>query len=76
MKASERLEEILDRAFDGPLPSIMVGLADGANGKVDIIARMAYIAGIKRALEIVNEYEQKGGVRDGNTKTNSSRDSK
>ena len=39
------------------MPMMLVGIADGAHGKIEVIARMAYIAGIKRALEIVREEE-------------------
>ena len=56
-KKQKRLSDLLDRAVDGPLPMMLVGIADGANGKIEVIARMAYIAGIKRALEIVREEE-------------------
>jgi hypothetical protein len=34
------------------------GIGISQRGKLELFARMAYIAGIKRALEIVEEYER------------------
>lgn len=58
MGPSDRLKTVLDAALDGPMPKALVGIADSANGRVELIARFAYIAGMKRALEIIDEYDQ------------------
>jgi hypothetical protein len=56
-KNSKRLKDILSRVIDGPMPSALIGIADGANGKIEVIARLAYIAGIKRAIDIIEKEE-------------------
>jgi hypothetical protein len=58
MSSSEKIKLIIDAALDGPLPKALVGIGDTANGKLDVIVRFAYIAGMKRALEIIEDYEQ------------------
>jgi hypothetical protein len=38
----------------------MRGIGISQRGKVELFARLAYISGIKRALEIVEEFELEG----------------
>lgn len=66
-KKQKRLDDLLSRAVDGPLPMMLVGIADGSNGKIEVIARMAYVAGIKRALEIVCEEEARDDAQTKNS---------
>lgn len=66
-RKQKRLSDLLDRAVDGPLPMMLLGIADGSNGKIEVIARMAYIAGIKRALEIVREEEARDDTQTKNS---------
>lgn len=56
-KNNKKLKDILSRAIDGPMPAALVGIGDGANGKIEVIARLAYIAGIKRAIDIIEKEE-------------------
>lgn len=58
MSPADKIKIIIDAALDGPLPKALVGIGDTANGKLDVIVRFAYIAGMKRALEIIEDYEQ------------------
>lgn len=58
MTAKERLSDLLRNALTGDVTPILRGIGISQRGKLELFARMAYIAGIKRALEIVEEYER------------------
>ena len=58
MKASDKLRQILEHATTGDVTPMMRGIGISQRGKVELFARLAYISGIKRALEIVEEFEQ------------------
>jgi len=60
MKASDRLRQILEHATTGDVTPMMRGIGISQRGKVELFARLAYISGIKRALEIVEEFELEG----------------
>ena len=60
MKASDRLRQILDQATTGDVTPMMRGIGISQRGKVELFARLAYISGIKRALEIVEDFEMEG----------------
>ncbi|CAB4149318.1 hypothetical protein UFOVP529_96 [uncultured Caudovirales phage] len=67
MSASDKLKEILSNALSGDLTPMMRGIGISQRGKVEMFSRLAYIAGIKRAIEIVEEYEKE--QQDGNRKS-------
>ena len=51
-----RLRSLLATAASGDITPVMRGIGISQRGKVELFSRLAYIAGIKRALEIVEEY--------------------
>ena len=67
MSASDKLKEILSNALSGDLTPMMRGIGISQRGKVEMFSRLAYIAGIKRAIESVEEYEKE--QQDGNRKS-------
>lgn len=67
MSASNKLKEILSIALSGDLTPMMRGIGISQRGKVEMFSRLAYIAGIKRAIEIVEEYEKE--QQDGSRKS-------
>lgn len=58
MSAKERLQSLLSTALQGDVTPVLRGIGISQRGKVELFSRLAYIAGIKRALEIVEEYEK------------------
>jgi hypothetical protein len=59
VSASERLRKLIEHAVSGEETPALRGLGlAGQRGRVELFSRLAYIAGIKRALEIVEEYEK------------------
>ena len=52
-----RLRFLLETAASGDVTPVMRGIGISQRGKVELFSRLAYIAGIKRALEIVEEYD-------------------
>jgi hypothetical protein len=58
MKASDKLRQILEHATTGDVTPMMRGIGISQRGKIELFARLAYISGIKRALEIVEKFEQ------------------
>lgn len=66
MSASERLRKIVEHAISGDNTPALRGIGISQRGKVELFSRLAYIAGLKRALEIVEEYEreQENGGRE------------
>jgi len=64
VSASERLRAIVEHAISGDTAPALRGIGISKGGKVELFSRLAYIAGLKRALEIVEEYE-KEQVNDG-----------
>jgi hypothetical protein len=59
VSASERLRKLVEHAVSGGETPALRGLGlVGQRGRVELFSRLAYIAGIKRALEIVEEYEK------------------
>lgn len=58
MSASERLRKIVEHAISGDNTPALRGIGISKRGKVELFSRLAYIAGLKRALEIVEEYER------------------
>lgn len=58
MSASERLRKIVEHAISGDNTPALRGIGISQRGKVELFSRLAYIAGLKRALEIVEEYER------------------
>ena len=53
-----RLRLLLETAGSGDVAPVMRGIGISQRGKIELFSRLAYIAGIKRALEIVEEYEK------------------
>lgn len=58
MSAKERLQELLNHALQGDVTPMLRGIGISQRGKLELFSRLAYIAGIKRALEIVEQYEK------------------
>lgn len=58
MSAKKRLQALLDVALKEDVTPMLRGIGISQRGKVELFSRLAYIAGIKRALEIVEEYEK------------------
>lgn len=58
MSALEKLREILNHALSGDVTPMMRGIGISQRGKVEMFSRLAYIAGIKRAIEIVEQHEK------------------
>lgn len=58
MSAKKRLQALLDAALKEDVTPMLRGIGISQRGKVELFSRLAYIAGIKRALEIVEEYEK------------------
>lgn len=58
MSASERLRKIVEHAISGDNTPALRGIGISQRSKVELFSRLAYIAGLKRALEIVEEYER------------------
>lgn len=58
MSAKKRLQNLLANALQEDVTPILRGIGISQRGKVELFSRLAYIAGIKRALEIVEEYEK------------------
>lgn len=58
MSAKKRLQAHLDLALKEDVTPMLRGIGISQRGKVELFSRLAYIAGIKRALEIVEEYEK------------------
>jgi len=59
VSASERLRKLIEHAVSGEETPALRGLGlVGQKGRVELFSRLAYIAGIKRALEIVEDYEK------------------
>ena len=58
MSARERLQALLATALQGDVTPVLRGIGISQRGKLELFSRLAYIAGIKRALEIVEEYEK------------------
>lgn len=59
-RASDRIRDAISRATDGEIPKLIDDISFDTKGKLDIIARLSYLAGMSRALEIVIEHERKG----------------
>ena len=66
MSASSRLRKLVEHAVTGDTTPALRGIGISQRGKVELFSRLAYIAGLKRALEIVEEYdrEQEDGRRE------------
>jgi hypothetical protein len=58
VSAKKRLQALLDVALKEDVTPMLRGIGISQRGKVELFSRLAYIAGIKRALEIVEEYEK------------------
>lgn len=58
MSASDRLRKLVEHAVSGDTTPVLRGIGISQRGKVELFSRLAYIAGLKRALEIVEEYEK------------------
>ncbi len=58
MSASDRLRKLVEHAVSEDTTPVLRGIGISQRGKVELFSRLAYIAGIKRALEIVEEYEK------------------
>jgi hypothetical protein len=56
-KPAEQLKEILDRAILGDHPAALHGFYKGDLTGSELIARLAYISAIERAIQIITEYE-------------------
>lgn len=66
-RASDRIRDAISRATDGEIPKLIDDISFDTKGKLDIIARLSYLAGMSRALEIIIQYEREGvndAVRD------------
>ena len=60
-----RLRLLLETAASGDVTPAMRGIGISQRGKVELFSRLAYIAGIKRALEIVEEYDLESQIARG-----------
>jgi hypothetical protein len=49
---------LVEHAVSGDTTPVLRGIGISQRGKVELFSRLAYIAGLKRALEIVEEYEK------------------
>jgi hypothetical protein len=58
VSASDRLRKLVEHAVLGDTTPVLRGIGISQRGKVELFSRLAYIAGLKRALEIVEEYEK------------------
>lgn len=58
MTAKSRLRALLATALQEDVTPVLRGIGISQRGKVELFSRLAYIAGIKRALEIVEDYEK------------------
>jgi hypothetical protein len=58
VSASDRLRKLVEHAVSGDTTPVLRGIGISQRGKVELFSRLAYIAGLKRALEIVEEYEK------------------
>lgn len=58
MSASSRLRKLVEHAVTGDTTPALRWIGISQRGKVELFSRLAYIAGLKRALEIVEEYER------------------
>lgn len=58
MSAKDKLQDLLNTALHGDVTPMLRGIGISQRGKLELFSRMAYIAGIKRALEIVEQYEK------------------
>ncbi len=52
MSASERLRKLVEHAVSGDTTPVLRGIGVSQRGKVELFSRLAYIAGLKRALEM------------------------
>lgn len=66
-----RLKILLDQAVTGDSPNAIHGIGKDRDGRVELVTRLAYIAGINRSIEIIDEEvmkgEQHGDEKTGNT---------
>jgi hypothetical protein len=58
VSASDRLRKLVEHSVSGDTTPVLRGIGISQRGKVELFSRLAYIAGLKRALEIVEEYEK------------------
>jgi hypothetical protein len=67
-----RLRSLLSQALAGSHPNSFHGLGRDLDGKIELVTRLAYIAGINRSLEIIED-EMEKGARDGNKEAGDTR---
>jgi hypothetical protein len=58
MPAKDQLRELLKTALMGDITPMLRGIGISQRGKLEIFARLAYIAGIRRAIEIIENSEK------------------
>lgn len=58
MTAAERIREIIASAKGDGFPAILKGTRVEKGSQFDLVARLAYLEGLQRALEIIEESEK------------------
>jgi hypothetical protein len=67
-----RLRSLLSQALAGSHPNSFHGLGRDLDGKIELVTRLAYIAGINRSLEIIED-EMERGAGNGNKEAGDTR---